>query len=340
MTGKSGMAQTRADLDRLKAVETAVGGSEERGSEKITGDGVTAMMGRLKLTAKEAKTFVLDDSSQDAFKGPDWALMDMQRVLNGSPWVMGKNAILLKEFDPRILPADVVFDRLLLWVRIYKLPYPLMNSDRGGALAGTIGDVVRVETDENASKKETSYYEVKYEKLPMFCFSCGLVGHSSVACPTPACRDEADQLPWCSDRVCVPEVRWKEQRPSSGQGVPSGQGSSNRPPTSEKKQAEVTSPVKPRKPRAKKNVDPGDDQQGTQRKAMGTKRKQAYVVKTPAPLLLTNSPAIVESQGTLPDDAGGCAEKSDDSNKKQRTTSADSGSADQAGAGAQPRQTQ
>jgi hypothetical protein len=320
MTGKSGAAKIGSDLDRLKAVGDDEGSCEGHVPKKITGDGVTAMMGRLKLTTKEAKTFVLDDSSQDAFKDPKWAIMhkimapntyhiqtitsvvtlawgnprslkvtsmgpnmflaefpskiDMQHVLNGSPWVMGKNAILLKEFDPRIQPADVVFDRLLLWVRIYKLSYPLMNTDRGRALAGTIGDVVRVEADENgraweefmcvrinvdileplmcwvvvdlASKKETTYYEVKYEKLPMFCFSCGLVGHSSVACPTPASRDEAHQLPWCSDRVCVQEVRWKDQRSSSGHGVQLGQGSSNRPPTTKKKQVEVTSPVKPR----------------------------------------------------------------------------------------------
>ncbi|KAK1605083.1 hypothetical protein QYE76_028756 [Lolium multiflorum] len=221
MTGKSGAAKIGSDLDRLKAVGDDEGSCEGHVPKKITGDGVTAMMGRLKLTTKEAKTFVLDDLSQDAFKDLKWAIMgkimapntyriqtitsvvtlawgnprslkvtsmgpnmflaefpskiDMQHVLNGSPWVMGKNAILLKEFDPRIQPADVVFDRLLLWVRIYKLSYPLMNTDRGRALAGTIGDVVRVEADENekagyhagiaAVEGREWYFDKGFEKL-------------------------------------------------------------------------------------------------------------------------------------------------------------------------------
>jgi hypothetical protein len=119
------------------------------------------MMGCLRLTAKESKTFVLDGNVDVAMGCPEWAIVgkvlapntlhietikavlrpawgnpkgmmvrhqgpnmflaefvsneDMQRVINGSPWVVGKSAILLKLFDPMVNPADVVFDRLLIW---------------------------------------------------------------------------------------------------------------------------------------------------------------------------------------------------------------------------------
>jgi hypothetical protein len=239
-------------------------------------DGVTDMMGRLKLTSKESKKFVIDDSVGDGGNYPERALVgkvlapntlhvntitsfvrsawenprgmmvrsigpnlflvefesqvELQRVVNGSPWTLGKkHAILLKRFDPMVMPADMVFDRLLLSVRIYGLPFRLMNSENGGPLAAMIGEVVKVEVDEkgrawgeylhvridvdiseplmrcvaveSSSMKRTLYYEVRYEKLPLFCFSCDLVGHSSVTCPTPAARDEMGKLPWDGDRV-------------------------------------------------------------------------------------------------------------------------------------------
>ncbi|KAM0884224.1 hypothetical protein ACQ4PT_031130 [Festuca glaucescens] len=163
--------------------------------ESSATEGVATMMGRLRLMAKESKTFVLADDIVEDYGFLEWAIVgkvlapntlhvetikaiikpawgnpkgmkvrslgpniflaelsskiDMQRIMNGSPWVVGNNAILLKEFDPRVDPADVVFDRLLLGVRIYKPPYPLMNVDRGTPLAAMLGEVDHLDVDEN-----------------------------------------------------------------------------------------------------------------------------------------------------------------------------------------------
>jgi hypothetical protein len=125
-----------------------------------------------------------------------------------------------------------------------------MNKEKGGPLASMIGEVERMDVDEKGHAwgeflrvrisvdvsepfmrcvvvespflKKTIYYEVKYEKMPMYCISCYLLGHSSIMCPTPASRGEDRLLPWNSDRLLVPEVKWRDQKSSSRNGVQSG----------------------------------------------------------------------------------------------------------------------
>ncbi|KAM0896963.1 hypothetical protein ACQ4PT_022854 [Festuca glaucescens] len=364
----SGTATGSNSVSRNSVVAEASRGKRIEGHatpEADPSDGVAAMMGRLKLTSREAKTLVMDD--EDDAKGcPEWAIVgkvmapnplhietikavlrpawgnpkgmivrpmgsnlflaeleskaDRDRIMKGGPWMMGKNAILLKEFDPRIKSADVVFDSLLVWARIHNLAYNLMNTERGTPLAGMIGRVEFLDVDENGRAwgeylrarvqvdvaeplmrcvavgssrlRTTVYYEVKYEKLPMYCFSCGLIGHSSLVCPTPASRDEDGKLPWDSDRVCIPDQKKKEQR-SSSHGLKSGQGSSTQPAVGETRNLEASSPVKPRKQRAWKTSTAHKETgaKGDTGRTARTKRKQkVYVPKVPMNMAIENGP--------------------------------------------------
>ncbi|KAI4980350.1 hypothetical protein ZWY2020_020835 [Hordeum vulgare] len=176
---------------------------------------------------------------------------DKDRVSGESPWTISKHCILLKEFDPVLRPIDVCFDTLMMWVRILNLPFGLMNDDHGKAFASTLGKVekmdvddkgrawgdylrVRVSVDVNQplmhcvsmfsqKQKVTDVYQVKYERLPLFCFSCGCVGHSSVVCPTLGKRDAEGLLPYHSSRLCVPDDKKKKHS-----GANSGQSSYSR----------------------------------------------------------------------------------------------------------------
>lgn len=160
---------------------------------------------------------------------------DRVRVMKGGPWRLGKHAILLKCFDPRTNPLAVVFDELHIWVRIMKPGSELMNAERGTPLATMVGNVEKLEVDDKGRawgdylrarvtidptqplmrivsvfsmrKNETVQYDLMYEHLPMYCFSCGLLGHSSLVCPTPGTRDKDGKLPYSRDRLCVPEKR-------------------------------------------------------------------------------------------------------------------------------------
>ena len=41
----------------------------------------------------------------------------------------------------------------------------------------------------SSTRQRKEWYDVVYERLPFFCFSCGIIGHSEIECPTPAGKD-------------------------------------------------------------------------------------------------------------------------------------------------------
>lgn len=311
---------------------------------------------------------------------------DKIRVAKGGPWCLNKHAILLKDFDARIKPEHIIFDRLTVWAHIMNLGYEMMNSERGTSLAARLGEVDHVEVDENGrawgsylrvrvtidatqpvmrcvsvfSRKRNMMmqFNVMYERLPLFCYSCGLLGHSSIVCPTLAERDADGLLPYNGDRILVPDRKKKEQafsdhsqsgrnsRTSTGQGS----GTKAAAPHGVQKSTRARKPTVPRKG-AKANLDreasssaahpDADRVTGQKRKQM----KQVYVPRT----LSANQPSS-EGAGALvlvgeylnPEGAhiasvDASAENSVDSFKKQKTISR---SADPVAAALQPRQAQ
>ena len=163
---------------------------------------------------------------------------DLNRVLDGSPWNVGNKAVLVQPFDPNLRPSEVVFDKLAIWIRIYDLPFGLMNKQWGFELGNKVGPVLKVDVDEQGrawgpflrvkvqfdiskpllrcitifSKKRQvpEVYNVRYEKLPNYCYSCGIIGHSSVECPTPAERDENGILPYGKDLRAQEENKYRK----------------------------------------------------------------------------------------------------------------------------------
>ncbi|CAD6213027.1 unnamed protein product [Miscanthus lutarioriparius] len=164
---------------------------------------------------------------------------DKNRVLDGSPWNIGKRNVLVQEFDASMRPSDIHFDYMSIWVRIYNIPFGLMNGKWGYVIAKKIGPVEKLEVDDqdrawgaylrakvqinitkplmrgvsifSTKRQAKEWYEVRYEKLPNYCYSCGIIGYSSVECLTPAERDADGLLPYSGD-LRVPDDRKK--RPS------------------------------------------------------------------------------------------------------------------------------
>ncbi|CAN6208045.1 unnamed protein product [Urochloa humidicola] len=211
---------------------------------------------------------------------------DKMRALNGSPWIVGKHAVILREYDATLKPSDVSFARMELWVHILDLPFGWMNVKRATRAAELIGEVdagpdgkisgafarvrVAIEVDKPLCRgvllktdraKPPEWYDIQYEKLPFYCYSCGLMGHTDLICPNPAPRKADGKLPYDVKLRAPEEKRRKLQSfgaaaaDSFGKSYGSGRSSSSRHSSEPRPRAttnskgkaseeEVTSPLK------------------------------------------------------------------------------------------------
>jgi hypothetical protein len=319
---------------------------------------------------------------------------DMDRVLDGPPWVVGKNAVLLNDFNVDQKPDEMTFNKLKLWVRILNLPFGYMHKRSGSVIASSIGGqgsvpvvdcdatgrcwgsymCVRVEIDINKplqrgvtvfSQRRNMYdwFELRYENLPRYCFSCGLIGHSSTECLNPGDRDADGKLPYSADSCASDERKKKTNGAQSSSGsVPMSRGRSSSPTKDRPTQTahgsgaadkhaavdtEVSSPAKKRQTRTRTKAGTSNNNIAGQDGSLvaGQKRKKVLEYRVRNPTTLTAEAvhplALVVRDGVSPPTVGEVQVnevESNDSNKKRK--GADLRSADQAGAVEQPRQTQ
>lgn len=52
---------------------------------------------------------------------------DIERVMAGAPWMVGKHAVVLKQYDERLSASEIVFDKMEIWAQILNLPLGWMN---------------------------------------------------------------------------------------------------------------------------------------------------------------------------------------------------------------------
>jgi hypothetical protein len=56
---------------------------------------------------------------------------DMERALNGSPWLVGKHVVVPRDYDESLKPSEIRFDQMDIWARIIDLPLGWMNKIKG-----------------------------------------------------------------------------------------------------------------------------------------------------------------------------------------------------------------
>ena len=133
---------------------------------------------------------------------------DAARVLASEPWVFDKHLVLFKWFDFSVHTRNMRFTTTKFWVQLHGLPMNMMDPDTAIEIGETLGQVsmienakemvggtflrVRVEVDISKplcrgrkvgiSEEAEIWVAFKYEKLPNFCYWCGMVSHADKDC--------------------------------------------------------------------------------------------------------------------------------------------------------------
>ncbi|XP_060963951.1 uncharacterized protein LOC133033270 [Cannabis sativa] len=136
--------------------------------------------------------------------------VDIQRVIDGSPWTYDRKPFIFTRLKEGDNPRLVKINHVDMWVQLHDLQTGNMTLSVVTALENFIGtflesdpnnflgvwrDCLRIRVRINVEKPikrrmkisidDSSWYWVnfKYERLPTFCFICGIIGHTERFCP-------------------------------------------------------------------------------------------------------------------------------------------------------------
>ncbi|XP_075483839.1 uncharacterized protein At4g02000-like [Primulina tabacum] len=156
-------------------------------------------------------TFLLDFHS----------VIDRRHVLMDGPWTFFKDLVVFKAPQGLQKPADLVFDEMPIWVQCYNIPIVFMQSTILRNIGSKIGQVLDIEAGDDGNcigrfarvrvmlditkplkqgiwvqteeKSEAVCIVLLYERLPNFCFSCGIIGHAQRNCDSKSNEGQSDK---------------------------------------------------------------------------------------------------------------------------------------------------
>jgi hypothetical protein len=165
-----------------------------------------------------AQEVVIRDVEENRFLVQASCLGDWKRITEQGPWLFRDHGLLIEKYDGSCSVKSVELNRIHAWARIHDIPELYRRKKLIWGLAGSIGEVLRVEM--NGSGPEGGDFvrarvwldvqkcltwfvsfkpedaapvimRVKYEKIPRFCGVCGLLGHKQEECGTGEHADGA-----------------------------------------------------------------------------------------------------------------------------------------------------
>lgn len=185
---------------------------------------VDALRKNLRMLWKPSKGVNISELEDDLFLAEFGDERDKKRIMDMSPWSFEKQLVLIQEFEGDLTPREMDVIWSPFWVQIFNLPLKCRTKETACTIGSKLeavlevdvadsgvqwGKYLRVRVKIDCSKKlvrgkkvtieggESRWVQFKYERLPNFCYRCGLLNHALRDCPEPSDLDgqsEEEQL--------------------------------------------------------------------------------------------------------------------------------------------------
>lgn len=159
---------------------------------------------------RPGKGMSVQEVEQNLFLFQFYNEKDMKRILEDGPWSYEQSLLLLKQMKPHESPMEVQLSTVAFWVQVHNLPWVFVSEKLLKAIGDYVGGFIHTDTNAldgnwkvflrirvtiDVSKPirrrmklkkpggEVFWVEFKYERLPTFCFVCGIIGHNQKFCP-------------------------------------------------------------------------------------------------------------------------------------------------------------
>lgn len=133
---------------------------------------------------------------------------ELQRLLSEGPWTINGIILQLSPWHPFFEPTFTKLTTAAIWIQLHNLPIEFWSGDTLETISSHLGRLLKID-DLTLSLTRTKYARicieldlskplckgfwlgddlhrvfivVLYERLPTFCYSCGVIGHGSSSC--------------------------------------------------------------------------------------------------------------------------------------------------------------
>ncbi|GAU51605.1 hypothetical protein TSUD_414370 [Trifolium subterraneum] len=168
---------------------------------------------------RPVKGMTVKEATQGLYLFKFFHPLDVEEVLKGGPWTFDSITLIIDRLKIRVSLPDIPLFHVNFWVQIHDVPIGMMLETVGKGLANYIGEFVEYDKNNNTSfwrkymrvkvrvdvrsplkieKKiklnggKGGVVKFKYEKLGLFCFVCGRLGHAENKCEVKYAMDRDD----------------------------------------------------------------------------------------------------------------------------------------------------